>query len=239
MSGDRILLVEDDKEIRDLIRLYLTSSDYQVITAENGLEGLKQFELHNPDLVLLDIFLPEMDGFEVCQQIRSVSNVPIVFISCRKDSDDIVQGLALGGDDYITKPFDPVVVVARVRANLRRAPIFRRSQYEAGGTKPERSVVKYGSLEIDFIHYQVRLNGSIVLMSAKEMQLLMHLVRYPDQVFTAEEIYTRVWGEDSNSDTRTVLVHISSIRKKIESNPAIPQYIQNIRGIGYKFNSSY
>ncbi|WP_248927296.1 response regulator transcription factor [Paenibacillus hamazuiensis] len=238
MSEERLLLVEDDPEIRQLIRLYLNSSGYEVVVADNGAEGLRLFEATAPELVLLDIHLPGMDGFEVCRQIRKVSNIPIIFISCRKDSDDVVQGLELGGDDYITKPFDPVVVVARVQANLRRAPIFHRT-WHAEKRQDKKRLLSFEGLDIDLTQFCVFVGDTQVALSAKEMQLLVFLAQNPNQVFTTEELYRNIWGAESNSDTRTVLVHISSIRKKIESNPSFPRYIQNIRGIGYKFNAGF
>ncbi|TBL81553.1 response regulator transcription factor [Paenibacillus thalictri] len=238
MADERILLVEDDQEIRELIRLYLRSGGFQVISAVSGEEGLRLLEEEKPELVLLDIYLPGIDGFEVCKAIRKMSNVPIIFISCRKDSDDIVQGLELGGDDYIVKPFDPVVVVARVQANLRRAPIFHRAWQAEKKAEHKRKLISFEGLEIDLTQFCVFVNKDQVTLSAKEMQLLVFLAQNPNQVFTAEELYRAIWGVESNSDTRTVLVHISSIRRKIEANPQFPRYIQNIRGIGYKFNSS-
>ncbi|MDF2924333.1 MAG: two component transcriptional regulator, winged helix family [Paenibacillaceae bacterium] len=235
MSTEKLLVAEDDQEIRDLIVLYLKKQGYQVIVAGDGLEALRQFEKELPDLVLLDINLPMIDGFGVCREIRRVSNVPVIFISCRKDSEDVVNGLEIGGDDYITKPFDPVIVLARVQANLRRAPIFNRSF-----TQPQRAespdLLNYGGLTIDIKKYDVHLDGVSVPLSAKEIQLLFFLAQHPNQVFTTDQLYHRVWGAESNSDTRTVLVHISSLRKKIEPSPVSPKFIHNIRGIGYKFS---
>ncbi|WP_141336341.1 response regulator transcription factor [Paenibacillus sp. tmac-D7] len=234
MSGHRILLVEDDKEISGLIQLYLSSHGYEVQSARDGIEGLKQFEMTAPDLVMLDIGLPGMNGLEICENIRKVSNVPILFISCNTENEDIIHGLGLGADDYITKPFDPKVMVARVEANLRRAPIFHRVAVPARGDFRKLS---FGGLEIDMSDYTVRLNGNPVSISTKEMQILLFLTQHPDRVFKAEDLYRHVWGAESYSDTRTVVVHISSLRKKIEANPSDPVFIQNIRGYGYKFNS--
>lgn len=234
MASEKLLVAEDDQEIRDLIVLYLKRHGFEVVVAEDGLSALRLFERELPDLVLLDINLPMIDGFGVCGEIRKVSNVPVIFISCRNDSEDVVQGLELGGDDYITKPFDPVVVLARVQANLRRAPIFNRTRTAASRHELVETLI-YGGLSIDMKNYTVHLDGAQVPLSAKEIQLLFFLAQNPNQVFTTEQLYHQVWGAESNSDTRTVLVHISSLRKKIEPGPDSPKFIQNIRGIGYKF----
>jgi DNA-binding response OmpR family regulator len=234
VSDQRILLVEDDKEISALIQLYLESHGYRVQTARDGDEGLKQFELGSPSLILLDIGLPGMSGMELCEKIRRVSNVPIIFISCNTENDDIIRGLDLGADDYMTKPFDPKVLIARVEANLRRAPVFHRSPAPASNNYRK---LTFGGLEIDISNYTVRLRGAMVNVSTKEMQILLFLAQHPDQIFTAEELYRQVWGAESYSDTRTVVVHISSLRKKIEIHPSEPVLIQNVRGYGYKFNS--
>lgn len=235
MAPEKLLIVEDDQEIRDLIVLYLKKHGYQVIVAGDGLEALQLFERELPELVLLDINLPLIDGFGVCREIRRVSNVPVLFISCRNDSEDVVNGLELGGDDYIAKPFDPAVVLARVQANLRRAPIFNRSLVHPARNE-SMDILSYGGLSIDIKKYDVHLDGVYVPLSAKEIQLLFFLAQHPNQVFTTDQLYHRVWGAESNSDTRTVLVHISSLRKKIEPSPVSPKFIHNIRGIGYKFS---
>lgn len=235
MASEKLLVAEDDQEIRELMVLYLEKHGFRVAVAEDGLEALRLFERELPDLVLLDINLPMIDGFGVCREIRKVSNVPVIFVSCRNDSEDVVNGLEIGGDDYVTKPFDPVVVLARVQANLRRAPIFNRSRPQY--VRPEATeVLQFGSLTIDLKNYSVKLNGAAVPLSAKEIQLLFFLAQNPNQVFTTDQLYHQVWGAESNSDTRTVLVHISSLRKKIEPNTESPKFIHNIRGIGYKFS---
>lgn len=237
MTPEKLLVAEDDQEIRDLITLYLKTHGFNVIVAENGLEALQVFEKELPELVLLDINLPLVDGFGVCREIRKISNVPVIFISCRNDSEDVVNGLEIGGDDYIVKPFDPAVVLARVQANLRRAPIFNRFLAQPA-VKEVADVLHFGELTIDLKNYAVQLEHVPVPLSAKEIQLLFFMAQNPNQVFTTEQLYHRVWGAESNSDTRTVLVHISSLRKKIEPLPSSPKFIHNIRGIGYKFSPS-
>lgn len=238
MVIEKLLVAEDDQEIRELVALYMKKHGFQVVVAEDGLGALRLFEQELPDLVLLDINLPMVDGFGVCKEIRKVSNVPVVFISCRNGSADVVKGLEIGGDDYITKPFDPSVMLARVQANLRRAPLFNRCMGD-NIRHDTQEVLQYGELTIDTRNYEVNLRGTVVPLSAKEIQLLFFLARNPNQVFTTEQLYHKVWGAESNSDTRTVLVHISSLRKKIEPHPTSPKFIHNIRGIGYKFGAAF
>jgi DNA-binding response OmpR family regulator len=231
MSNIPVLIVEDGEEIRELLRLYLMPNGFHVTMAEDGRSGLAKFREAQPSIVLLDINLPDMNGYEVCRKIREQSNVPIVFISCNTSSEDIVRGLELGGDDYIEKPFDPAVVVARIIANLRRAPI-------GNVTNPvkvaEDELVRIRDLVIDPKHLRVHVGGTSVSLTAKEMQLLLYLVKHPNRTLTSDQLYYGVWGADSMGDTRTIQVHISSIRRKIEANPSVPEYILNIRGIGYK-----
>lgn len=232
--SEKILIVEDMDDIRELLRLYLVAQGFEVISASTGQEGLRHFESEAPDLALLDIVLPDIDGYELCRKIRSVSKIPIVFISCNTSSADIIRGLELGGDDYIEKPFDPSVVVARIQANLRRAPIVRpRSEPRSPMQEPE--LLNRNGLEIDVSHLRVRLEGKDSYLTVKEMQLLTYLARHPNRVFTPEQLYKEVWGSESAGDTRTIFVHISSIRKKIEPDPSRPVFLLNIRGAGYLF----
>lgn len=234
MAGETILIVEDDVQIMELISLYLANHGYITVKAPDGISALRAFERELPQLVLLDVNLPESNGFQLCQEIRSVSNVPIIFISCNTETEDVMRGLELGADDYVTKPFEPNVLVSRVKANLRRAPLFRRGS-ELEKAPEAKQTLRHEGLEIDLSSYEVQVDGEPVTLSAKETQLLLLLANNPNRIFTAEDLYTRIWGIDSNSDTRTVIVHISSLRKKIEPTPSSPKYIQNVRGIGYKF----
>lgn len=236
MAGETILIVEDDVQITELISLYLANHGFITVKAADGNSALHAFEREMPQLVLLDINLPDSNGFQLCKEIRSVSNVPIIFISCNVETEDVMRGLELGADDYVTKPFDPNVLVARVKANLRRAPLFRRGA-ELEKMPEAKPAIRHEGLEIDLTSYEVQIDGEQVVLSAKETQLLLLLANNPNRIFTAEDLYTRVWGVDSNSDTRTVIVHISSLRKKIEPTPSSPKYIQNVRGIGYKFQA--
>ncbi|WP_017754213.1 response regulator transcription factor [Calidifontibacillus oryziterrae] len=231
MRQEKVLVVEDEVEIRELINIYLKNSGYNTVLATNGQEGLEFFHKNAPDIVILDIMLPKMDGIEVCQEIRKVSTVPILFLSAKRDSDDIIRGLELGGDDYITKPFDPNVLVARVKANLRRLPIT------IPNSPDQKNLFKYDYLELDLNSYTIKVNNEPITLFAKELQLLILLAKNPNQVFSVEQLYSQIWGAESFGDTRTVMVHISNLRKKIELDPANPRFIQTVRGFGYRFNA--
>lgn len=225
----KVLIVEDDTEIRQLIELYL-KSEFQVLTADTGREAVKTVKLHSPDLVLLDILLPEFDGLEVCKKIRAFNvEVPILFLSAKSEFEDRIIGLEVGADDYITKPFDPGEVLARVRAHLRRKEIASKRLIF------KKSLRKIGDLEINMENYTVLKKGKPVQLFTKELQLLHFLVKNPNQVFSIEQLYDQIWGEYKLGDYRTVKVHISNLRKKIEDDPTKPHYIQTVRGFGYKF----
>ncbi len=235
MKETKIMVVEDTPDIAELIRICLENSGYSVVCVDSGSEALHQFEEEQPDLMILDIELPGMDGMKVCRMVREYSNVPIIMVSCRSDSHDIIEGLRLGADDYITKPFDPSVLVTRVMANLRRAPIFRKSMLQES-TLETNYTLQFQSLQINTKKLEVKVDGKQVPMTAKEIQLLSLLARHPYQLFSPDVLYERVWGNLSNSDVRTVTVHIYNIRKKLESfDPELAKLIQNIKGIGYKF----
>lgn len=234
LSNESVLIIEDGEEIRELLRLYLLPNGFSVTMAENGITGLELCNQVQPSIVLLDINLPDVNGYEVCRRIREYSNVPIVFISCNTSPEDIVRGLELGGDDYIEKPFDPAVVVARIQANLRRAPL-RHAAVRYGMPPEEASLLRLGELTIDPKHLRVTVKGHSLTLTSKEMKLLQYMAKHPNRTMTSEQLYHEVWGAESMGDTRTIQVHISSIRRKIEANPSIPSYIVNVRGIGYKF----
>ncbi len=222
--------MEDDADIRHLIQLYL-EREYHVIMAEDGKKALERFNSSKPDLILLDILLPEISGLDVCREIRTVNEkIPILFLSSRSEYEDRILGLDSGADDYIIKPFDPGEVLARVKAHLRRKEIaFRHSNEKA-------SIMNFGELVLNMDNYTVLRNGEHVHLYAKEIQLLFFLVQHPNQVFSIEQLYDRIWGEDKLGDYKTIKVHISNIRKKLEENPAQPDYILTVRGFGYKFS---
>jgi DNA-binding response OmpR family regulator len=229
MSGEKILIVDDEPEIVELIRLYLIKEGYEVLSTDNGQSAFEYMKRFTPDLVILDILLPGMDGIEICRQLRLTYNVPILFISCKSEDIDIILGFSIGGDDYITKPFSPSQLVARVKAHLRR-------KQQLDQHKEEPRQLSFPGLEIDLLTRNVWVNGSLVPLSSKEFDLLALMAKKPNRVVPIEQLYKMAWGVDSNGDTRTLLVHISNLRKKIEPDPTEPVYIQTVRGIGYKFN---
>ncbi|MCY9665320.1 response regulator transcription factor [Paenibacillus alginolyticus] len=231
MAGETILVVDDEQEIVQLIQLYLAREGYKVISANNGQDVFEIVKEHKPDLIILDILLPGLDGIEVCRQLRKTSNTPILFISCKSEDIDIILGLSMGGDDYMTKPFSPSQLVARVKAHLRRNSI--REQHQ-----DDPQLVKFPGLEIDLVSHIVRVNGQTISLSAKEFDLLSLMAKTPNRVYKIEHLFELIWSLDSMGDPRTLIVHISNLRKKIESNPAEPRYIITVRGVGYKFNGS-
>ncbi|SDH44998.1 response regulator transcription factor [Alteribacillus bidgolensis] len=231
MGKDTILVVEDEEDIRNLIQLYL-QKDYTVFTSINGKDALKQIKKQKPDLVLLDILLPEMNGFEVCEKLRETDEeTPVLFLSAKREFEDKIQGLELGADDYITKPFDPGEMLARVKAHLRRRHLKTNVKPKSESSR----YLQFGDLSIDIEGYSVFRNGELIHLFAKEMQLLLLLAKNPHQVFSVEQLYDNVWGADRFGDLKTVSVHISKLRKKIEKNPAKPEFIITVRGFGYKF----
>jgi DNA-binding response OmpR family regulator len=227
MAGERILIVEDDPHTVELVRLYLDRDGHRVLTAADGIEGLRQARESQPDLVVLDVMLPGIDGLEVCRQLRAHSTVPIVMLTARVEEEDRLTGLDLGADDYVTKPFSPRELAARVRAVLRRTA---------------RDRATYGQEEL--VYRQVRLNlqersvcvGDIpVRLTPTEFRLLALMVREPGRVFTRDLIIERAFGYDFEGFDRTVDAHVSSLRRKLESTPDRARYIHTVYGVGYKF----
>ncbi|UQZ86063.1 Transcriptional regulatory protein YycF [Paenibacillus konkukensis] len=225
MAEQTILVVEDDEEIRDIIRVYLEAHQFRVIGAGRGDEAVRLVETMQPDLLILDVLLPGKDGFEVCKEVRAMSSAPILFLSCKKDEQDKITGLELGGDDYITKPFSPNELIARVKANLRRPHL--------SGEAPNR--MRFGAVELDPVSRSVTVNRSEVTLSRKEFDLLYYLARHPGRTVTHEELFREIWDQEMINDTRTIIVHVSNLRKKIETDPANPKHIINVHGVGYKF----
>jgi DNA-binding response OmpR family regulator len=226
----KIMIVDDEEEIRGLIGLYLRNHGFQVVMAKDGSQTLALLQQEKPDLMVLDIVLPDTDGVELCRRIREHSDIPIVFLSCKREPDDIIAGLDTGGDDYMTKPFDPMVLVSRVKANLRRVAVGQKRG-------KEDMLITCGVLQANLQSLEVLVKGELIDLFAKERQLLLFLMQNQNQVFSAEQLHKQVWGWDSFSDERTVMVHISNLRKKIESDSAAPKYIHTVRGFGYKFSS--
>jgi DNA-binding response OmpR family regulator len=228
LAGEKIMVIDDDQDLRNLIALNLESERYRIITAESGQQALMLTKRERPDLIILDVYLPDMDGIEVCQELRNITSVPILFLSCKGDDIDKIVGLRVGGDDYMTKPFSTGELIARVKAHLRRSRL-------SGLINIRGKVLKFPGLEIDITSHEIRMNMGTVSISAKEFQLLTILAQNPNRVFNAEHLFDLVWGEEDLNDTRTVAVHISNLRKKIEPDPSNPKYILTVRGVGYKF----
>jgi two-component system, OmpR family, response regulator MtrA len=223
---ERILLVEDDHSIREVAKLGLTKAGFHVTTAADGREGLLHFRQAPFDLVLLDVMLPVLDGYEVCRQIRAESRVPIVMLSAKTDTVDVVVGLELGADDYVKKPFEMAELVARARAAVRRSTAV-----------DEEPVLVRGDLEIDPGAFMVRRRGEEVSLTATEFKLLLELARRPGQVFTRELLLQRVWNYDYLGDSRLVDVAVQRLRAKVEDDPKEPQAIKTVRGVGYRFDT--
>lgn len=226
----KVLVAEDNLEIREFVNLYLTKDGYHVIEVERGDQVLEVFQQEEPDLVLLDIIMPGMDGIEVCREIRKISVVPIIFLSNKIDEIDKIIGLSIGADDYITKPFSPRELTARIRAHIRRQAYY--------SVKEESNTLQFSNLKIDLLRHTVTCNGKNIELSTKEFGLLSCMAKHPGRIFTVEELFELVWGEFSLGDTRTVIVHISGLRKKLEENPSEPKLILTIRGTGYKFSDN-
>ncbi|OEF96716.1 response regulator transcription factor [Desulfuribacillus alkaliarsenatis] len=228
MSGEKILIVDDEREITELVKDYLENEGYEVIMAFDGEEGLRLYHDKQPDLAVLDIMLPKLEGTELCRQIRNHSTIPIIMLSAKKNDIDKVLSLGLGADDYMTKPFSPSELVARVKAHLRR-------YFHLSEVKAKNETLKYLDLELDTKGHNAYVAGKAVELSAKEFSLLSFLATSQGQVFTREQIFNQVWGYDDFGDINTITVHIRRLREKIEPNPAAPMYIKTVWGVGYKF----
>ncbi len=225
----RILVVEDEESFSEALSYMLGKEGFEVQVAATGTEGLQAFGSWNPDLVLLDVMLPEVPGTEVCRQIRGVSAVPIIMVSAKDTELDKVVGLELGADDYVTKPFSKPELLARIRAVMRR-------RTPNNGDAPEM-VVAAGPVRIDTDRHVVEISGSEVRLPLKEFDLLEQLVRNAGRVMTRAQLIDRVWGSDYVGDTKTLDVHIKRLRSKIERNPSAPEYLLTVRGLGYKFRA--
>ncbi|HXF82869.1 MAG TPA: response regulator transcription factor [bacterium] len=226
-----ILVVDDEPHIVELVKYNLSQAGYAVVTAYDGAEALARLRESRPDLVILDLMLPYVDGLEVCRRIRAQSAVPILMLTAKGGELERVAGLEIGADDYVTKPFSPRELVARVRAILRRTG-GERLAGTAGGP------LRGGGLVLDPATHEVTLNGRPVDLTAKEFELLRLLLGHPNRVFTRDFLLEHIWGYDYYGSTRTVDMHISRLREKIEDDPAAPTYIVTVRGVGYKFKAA-
>ncbi|HIT67114.1 MAG TPA: response regulator transcription factor [Candidatus Merdisoma merdipullorum] len=225
----KILIIEDEEAIADLEKDYLELSGFEVEIAADGETGLKRALDEDFQLVILDLMLPGVDGFEICRQVREKKNTPIIMVSAKKDDIDKIRGLGLGADDYMTKPFSPSELVARVKAHLNRY------QRLVNSNAKENTVIEIRGLKIDKTARRVWVNGEEKNFTSREFDLLTFLAENPNHVFTKEELFRKIWDMDSVGDIATVTVHIKKIREKIEYNSAKPQYIETIWGVGYRF----
>ena len=226
----KILIIEDDEKITEIERDYLEANDFEVEMTSNGNEGLEKAMSNDYDLILLDIMLPGLDGFQICRSIRKVKETPILMVSAKREEVDKIRGLGLGADDYIVKPFSPSELVARVKSHIAR--------YERlTGGKNQANILTFDDLEINLDAHRVSVAGNEVVLANREFELLSFLAQNPNIVFSRERIFERIWGLEALGDSATVTVHINRIRDKIESNPNKPHYIETVWGSGYRFNA--
>ena len=228
MSGETILVVDDEPTIVEVVELYLLREGFKVLTAADGHAALSAVQQQRPDLVVLDLMLPGMSGLDVTRQLRAGGALPIIMLTARGEETDRVVGLELGADDYVTKPFSPRELVARVKAVLRRA------QPAAAPEPADAHVIAIGGLRLDAAARSVTLDGQPISLTAREFDLLLFLMRRPSQVFTREQLLDNVWGYTFASDMSTVTVHIRRLREKIERDPTNPTLLQTVWGVGYK-----
>lgn len=228
-----ILVVEDEKGIRETVSIFLKNQGYQVLQAENGKEGLALMEKHEIHLAVVDIMMPVMDGITMTIELRKKYDFPVIFLSAKSEDMDKITGLNLGADDYVTKPFEAMELIARVNSNIRRYEqiLSLKKNSEIQEKESQRLIV--GGLELDQFTKEVYVNGKAIRLTAKEFQILELLMSYPGRVYSAEEIYESVWKEDA-INTETIMVHVRKLREKIEANPKKPEYLKVVWGIGYK-----
>ena len=225
-----ILLVEDELGIRETVKIFLKSQNYEVIEAENGKEGLIAFQNNDIHLAIVDIMMPVMDGLTMTMKLREVSDIPVIFLTAKTEDIDKITGLNLGADDYITKPFEPMELIARVNSNLRR---YEQILNLKGSTQTPSNQLIVGGLVLDQATKEVFVNGQSVRLTKKEFQILELLMSYPGKVYSAEEIYESIW-EETAINTETIMVHVRRLREKIEANPKHPEYLKAVWGVGYK-----
>ena len=227
MNVEKILVVDDDLNICELLRLYLTKEGYNVVIANDGVAAVTMFQEESPSLVLLDIMLPKLDGWQVCREIRKFSETPIIMLTAKGEVFDRVLGLELGADDYVVKPFDTKEIVARIKAVLRRS---------ASSAAEEIKEVHYDKLSINLTNYELKVNGVQIDTPPKEMELIFHLAKNPNRVFTRDQLLDEVWGYDYYGDSRTVDVHVKRLREKLEG-ASDKWELRTVWGVGYKFET--
>ena len=230
MEMNHVLVVEDDKEIREGVEIYLKSQGYEVFQAADGVEGLEVIEKEDIHLAIVDIMMPRMDGISMVVKLREKYDFPVIFLSAKSEEVDKIMGLNMGADDYVTKPFTPMELLARVNSQLRR---YRRFMERLGDKEENSGIHTIGGLEINEDNVEVTVDGEPVKMTPIEYKILLLLMKNPGRVFSAEEIYERVWNERA-INTDTIMVHVRNIREKIEVNPREPKYLKVVWGVGYK-----
>ena len=225
MANNKVLIADDDSNISELIKVYFEKDGFETVTARNGKEAVELFKSEAPSIVILDVMMPEMDGWQVCREIRRISNIPIIMLTAKGETFDKVLGLELGADDYMVKPFDPKELIARVKA------VLRRSETKEASTEKE---LVFPNLTINLTNYELKINGNITEVPPKELELLYFLASNPNRVFTREQLLEQVWGFDYFGDSRTVDVHIKRLREKLEGAESNWQ-LKTVWGVGYKF----
>ncbi|OPH56136.1 DNA-binding response regulator [Paenibacillus ferrarius] len=230
-----ILVVDDETNIIDVCTVYLKREGYEVISAVNGEEAIRLWRLHSPQLIVLDLMMPGKNGWQVCEEIRNEQDVPIIMLTARGDEMDRLMGLTMGADDYLTKPFSPRELVLRAKAILRRLQRSKAETVPGAAAQLPAHILKFPGIELNVLHRSVRVNEKEIELTVKEFELLHLFAGHPEQVFSRNQLLSKVWDIDYYGDTTTVTVHIRRLREKIELNPSQPRYIKTVWGIGYKF----
>jgi len=233
MTKETILIVDDEKEIRNLIAIYLKNEGYDILEASDGEEGLSLLKKHKVHLIVLDIMMPNVDGIEMCMKVREIAEMPIIMLSAKSQDMDKIVGLSIGADDYVTKPFNPLELIARIKSQLRRYIKMDRLD------SMNESEIEIGDLRINTDTHEVIVNNEKVKLTPREFSILELLARNQGIVMNAEQIYEKVWKEEAIQSENTVMVHIRKIRERIETNPRNPQYIKTVWGVGYKIEKDH
>lgn len=229
IKSKKILIVDDEIELLNLLKLVLTKEGFEnIYTAQNGKDAIDLFEDINPDLAILDVMLPDMEGYDICKIIRKTSNIPILFLSARGEELNRIMGLAIGADDYITKPFSPMEVTLRVKIQLTKSIMINNN------TPNNKEILIVSPFEIDEEKMQVRKNGQVIDLKPKEYKMFLYMLKHKNQIISKERFYNEVWGEDFFGFENTIMVHIRKLREKIEEDPSKPEYILTVKGLGYK-----
>ena len=226
MANEKILIADDDKNICELLRLYLAKEGYETVIANDGEAAVAAFEKEKPNMVLLDVMMPKMDGWEVCRRIRAADNTPVIMLTAKGETFDKVLGLELGADDYVVKPFDAKEIVARIKAVMRRTG--------KSTDAPDVKEVSYDKLVVNMTKYELKVDGKVVDTPPKELELLYHLASHPNRVFTRDQLLDEVWGFEYYGDSRTIDVHVKRLREKLE-NTSDQWSLKTVWGVGYKF----